>query len=157
MGFEPVVGKNMKFYRNSATRATPTYVLISEIGDLNVSDLTRGLAELKRRANGFVKNLPVFINSIAVEFRLIFGLDTTSYTILRSAFFSGACIDYAVMNDIIDEEGSEGLLLPAIVEQFPWNQNLEDVSAHDIRLATGYLVEVGQEIDPAWLAVPIVP
>src|SRR5215213_8959655 len=133
MAFQPAVGKNMKFYRNTATHATPTWVLISQIGDLNVSDLTRGLAELKRRGNGFVKNLPVFINSIAVEFRLIFGLDTTNYTFLRQTFFSGACVQYAIMNDIIAGPGSEGLMLPAIVEQFPWNQNLEDVSAHDVR------------------------
>jgi hypothetical protein len=154
MPFQPSVGKWMFFYYNSATAATPTWVLISEIGDLNISDLSRNLAELKRRANPFTKNLPALINSIAVEFKLIFGLQQVMHAILRGAFFSATVFQYAIMNDAIALEDTEGLLLPAIIEQFPWNQPLESVSDHDVRLATAYWISGGQEIDPAWLIVP---
>ncbi len=153
MSFQPSTGHKMKFYRNTATHASPTWVEIDEIGDLSIADLTMGLAELKRRANGFTKNLPSIMQSIAVEFRLHFGLDSATFTVLRSAFFAGTVIEYAIMNDAIADEDSEGLTLPGIIEQFPWDQPLEEVSGHDVRLATGYLVETSTEIDPAWLVV----
>lgn len=154
MSFQPSVGKWMYFYYNTGTHAVPVWVAIAEIGDLNISDLSRNLAELKRRANVFTKNLPALISSITVEFKLIFGLGTTIHTALRTAFFAATVFEYAIMNDLVSSVGSEGLTLPAIIEQFPWNQPLETVSDHDVRLATGYLVQAGQEIDPAWMVVP---
>lgn len=155
MSFQPSVGHKMKFYRNSGTIATPVWTEICSIGDLNISELSRGLAELKRRCNNYAKNLPALINSITVNFKLIFGLDSTNYTFLRTKFFTGDAVQYAIMNDAIDEDESEGLKLPALVSQFPWNQPLESVSDHDVNLVTAYMLndDASAEVDPAWLVV----
>jgi len=151
----PKVGHKMKLYRNGGTVAVPVWALVAEVGDVSIPDLSMGLAELKRRASNFTKNLPTLIQSIAVEARLIHGMDATNFDLIRANFFAGTIEEWAVMSGSITVTGEEGLRLPAIVEQFPWDQPLEDVSGHDLRLAVGYMEEpAATEIDPVWYTVP---
>lgn len=150
---QPTVGANMAFLVNNGTVAVPVWLEISEIGDLNISDMSRNLAELKRRANAFTKNLPALINSISVEFKLLHGLGAVVHAQLRAAFFSGIVKQYAISSFGMVAVDSEVLLLPALVESFPWNQPLEQATDHDVRLATGYMVESNVEIDPEWQIV----
>jgi hypothetical protein len=153
-GFEPLTGHRMKMYRNTATPATPTWATVSEVGDVSISDLTRGLAELKRRANDFTKNLPTLIQSIGIEFRLHYGLGATAYTAIRNNFFNATVEEWAVMGGDITVSGVEGLRCPVLVENFPFDQPLEDVAGHDVRLAIGYMVVSSTEIDPSWYIIP---
>ena len=147
----PKTGKDMKLYRNTGTVAAPVWSEVAEVGDVSIPDLSRALAELKRRANEFTKNLAGLINSIAVEFRLHHGLDAATFTALVTAFFDGTPEEWAVMNGDITTAGNQGLRVPCLVEQFPWDQPLEDVSGHDVRLAVAYMEEpAGTEIDPSW-------
>jgi len=150
---EPKTGHQMKIYRNTGVPSTPVWSEVDEVGDVSIPDLTRGLAELKRRASDFTKNLASIIQSIAVEFRLHHGLDPTNFDAIRANFFSGDVEEWAVMNGDITTSGNEGLRLPAIVENFPWDQPLEDVSGHDMRLAIGYMEEASTEVDPEWYTV----
>lgn len=146
-------GARMKMYRNSGTVAVPTWSLVSEVGDVSIADLEMGLAELKRRANAFTKNLPTLIQSISVEFRLHHGLDAVTYTALRTAFFNGTISEWALMDGPIDTDGSEGIRCPFLINQFPWDQALEEVTGHDVRLAAGYMVESDVEVDPSWYVI----
>jgi hypothetical protein len=146
-------GGNMKLYRNTGSVATPTWSEVDEVGDVSIPDFSRGLAELKRRANGFVKNLATLIQSIAVEFRLHHGMDATTFDALRANFLAGTAEEWAVMDGPIATVGSEGLRLPVIVENFPWDQPLEDISGHDVRLAIAYMISSATEVEPSWLVV----
>lgn len=151
--YKPLTGHRMKAYINTGTRGTPTYVEVSEIADLSISDFSRGMAELKRRANDFTKNLPTLMNSIAVEFRLHFGLGRTVYDLIRAAHLAGTPLAWAFMNGAIATSGHQGLTMPALVEQFPWDQALENVSGHDVRVCVAYDEDAGGEIDPYWFVV----
>lgn len=150
----PKPGHQMKLYRNTGTVASPTWTLVAEVGDVGIPDLARGLAELKRRANNFTKNLATLIQSFGIEFRLHHGLDATNFDEIRSNFFDGTAEQWAIMNGAIDTPGNEGIKIPVLVESFPWEQNLEDVSGHDVRLTVAYMEESGSEVDPAWYTVP---
>lgn len=155
MGVEgPKTGFNMKLYRNTGTIASPTWTECTGVGDVSISDFSRGLAELKRRGNQFTKNLGALIQSIAVEVRLEHGINVTLLDALRTAFLAGTVEEYAIMDNTITVEDSQGLRVPLIIEQFPWDQPLEEVSGHDIRLAVGYMEEASAEVDPAWYVVP---
>lgn len=149
----PQTGHKMKLYRNSATVATPTWGLVSQVEDVSIPDLTRGLAELKRRASEFTKNLPNIIQSTTLEFRLHHGLDWTQFTAIRTAFWAGTVSQWACMDQAIATSGAEGLTCPYVVSNFPWEQPLEGVSGHDITLAIGYMMEASAEIEPEWLVV----
>lgn len=153
MAQEPKTGHKCKLYRNTGTVATPVWTIVDEIGDVSIPDLTRGLAELKRRANEYTKNLASLFQSISIEFNFIHGLDSTTFTALRTAFFAGTVAEYAVMDGDISVSGNEGLRIPCLVENFPWNQPLEEVNQHDIRLSIGYMTESSTEVDPSWLVI----
>lgn len=144
----------MKLYRNTGTVAVPVWSEVAEVGDVSIPDLSMGLAELKRRANDFTKNLPTMIQSIAIEARLIHGLDATNFDAIRANFFAGTIEEWAIMNGDIATAGNEGMRIPALVEQFPWDQPLEDISGHDLRLAIAYMEEPADtEIEPSWYVV----
>lgn len=154
----PKTGHKMHTYRNTGTYDTPVWSEVTQIGDLNVSDLTRLLAQLKRRGNNFTKNLASLIDTIGIEFRMPHGLSMTTFDALRANFFAGTAEEWAIMDNAMATELAQGLRVPVIIEQFPWDQNLEDVSGHDIRLALAYMEEAdGTEIDPEWMTVPEVP
>jgi len=153
-GGGPKTGHKCKAYINSGTHETPVWAELKDIGDLSVSDLEMALAELKRRGSNFTKALPGIFNLFATEFRLHHGLDAEVFTTLRQAFFSQTPIEVAVMNGAIDLEGSEGLRMPVLVAQFPWQQGLDEVHGHDVRLALAWDVDAeDEEIDPEWLVV----
>jgi len=149
----PKTGHQMKLYRNTGTVATPVWSEVDEVGDVSIPDFSRGLAELKRRASDYTKNLASLIQSIAVEFRLHHGLDATNFDAIRTNFFDATPEEWVVMNGDITTAGNEGLRLPALVEQFPWDQPLEDVSGHDVRLAIAYMEEDSTEVDASWYTV----
>jgi hypothetical protein len=152
-GFEPKTGHKMKLYKNTGTYASPVWLLVAEIGDVTLSEFTRGLAELKRRANNFTKNLPSLFQSITLDFRLHFGLAQTVYEGIRDDHFAGTPREWAIMaNDITYD--AHGLRCPFLVSQFPWDQALEDVSGHDVQLAIAYMLSGGTEVDPSWYTVP---
>lgn len=144
----------MKFYRNTGTVATPTWSEICEIQDLNINDFEMGMAELKRRCKTYTKNLATLIQTITIEFKLWHGLDATNFDALRANFLAGTAEEFAIMNGAIATSGNEGLRIPALIASFPWNQALEEVSGHDVRLVTAYFEEAATEIDPSWYTVP---
>jgi len=150
----PKTGHKMKLNRNTGTVAVPVWSLVAEVGDVNIPDLSMGMAELKRRASNFVKNLASIIQTIGLEFTLTHGMDATNFDAIRANFFAGTVEEWAIMDGPIATGGSEGLRIPLLVENFPWQQPLEDVSGHDMRLVTGYMEESASEVDPSWYQVP---
>jgi len=150
----PITGHKAKMYRNTGSVATPVWSEIDEVGDVSIADLTMNWAELKRRGNSFAKGLASIIGMIAVEARLIYGLDATNYDAIRAAALAGTVEQYAIMNGDITTSGNEGMKIPLGVENFPWDQPLEDVVGHDVRWVCAYMIDGGSEVDPAWYTVP---
>src|SRR5437868_1297688 len=107
--FFPVTGQKMKAYRNSGTHAVPVWNEVGNMGDLSVPDLTRNIAELKRRANEFTKGLTSNFAMFAFEFRLHFGLGKTQYDAVRPRFFAANVEESAIMNGAIATNGNQGL------------------------------------------------
>tara|TARA_R110000803_G_scaffold3285_6_gene11208 strand:- start:7226 stop:7687 length:462 start_codon:yes stop_codon:yes gene_type:complete len=149
----PSTGHKMKLYRNTGTSAVPVWSEVDEVGDVSIPDFSRSMAELKRRASDFTKNLAGLIQSVAIEFRLHHGMDATNFDAIRTAFFAGTAEEWAIMNGDNTVTGNEGLVVQCLVEQFPWDQPLEDVSGHDIRLAIAYMEEASAELNPAWTTI----
>lgn len=154
MAANPKAGSDCKMYRNTGTYASPTWGEISEVGDVSIPDLSIALAEMKRRANAFTKNLPSLIQTIKVNFKYWAGMGTTIYSALLTDFFARTPREYAIMNGSITVAANQGLRLPAVIEAFPKDEALEDVSGHDAVLACAYLESAGTEVDPVWYTVP---
>ena len=152
-GGGPKTGAKMKAYRNGGTVASPTWAEVSEIGDLSIPDMSLAIAELKRRGSNYTKGLPGLVDLISVEFKLIHGLDKTVFELILDDWRNQRVKEWAICDDAITTSGTYGLRLPVIVAQFPWDQALEDVSGHDVRLVLGYMEESSTEVDPFWIEV----
>ena len=148
----PRTGKKMCAYLNTGTVATPVWDTVDEIGDLNL-DWKRAVATLERRANEFAKVLPSLFDVIGVTFKLHYGLDTTTYDLIRADFVNGDVNEWAIMDTDITHTGAQGLRLPVLVEEFPWAQPLTDVAGHDVKLSCAYMEESSTEVDPSWYTV----
>lgn len=147
----PKTGKDMYLYYNSGTHASPTWVDIDEVGDVSIDGLSRTIAELKRRAKDFTKGLPGLLSLMTVTFTLLHGLNATVFTALIGYFFAGTVKEYAIMDGSITVAGSQGLRSAFLISEFPFNQPLEDVAGHEVKLSGAYWEEpAGTEIDPDW-------
>lgn len=133
-GGGPKTGHLMKLYLNTGSFGTPVWTLFNEIGDVSLPDFSIATAELKRRANNFTKNLASLFNATALEFRLHHGLDADAFGAVRGQFLARVSREWLIANGLIATIGTEGFRFPALVAQFPWDQPLEDVSGHDVRL-----------------------
>ena len=151
----PTTGGNMFMYRSSSgSNAAPTWVLVSAVEDVAISDLTRSLAEIKLRASQFVSNLAALIQTISLEFKTWYGIDTTNWSALQSLFFSGSTEEWAVMDAPITVTGAQGLRFPAIVSEFPLDEGIENAASNDCVLKTAYWESpAGTRIDPSWYTV----
>jgi hypothetical protein len=148
-----VTGHKCKLYRNTGTNASPTWVLITGVGDVSIADLSYGAAELKHRGSNFAKQLPTLIQPINVDVQLIHGIDATNYTAIRTAFFAATINEYAIADGLIATVDTQAFKFPAFWSDFPWNQPLEEVSNHDARLSLAYMEEAAAEVDPEWMVV----
>jgi hypothetical protein len=142
----------MKLYINTGTHETEVWSVICNIGDLSVGDLKRAVALLERRCSNWGKNLASLMDPIGFNFKLIHDVDAVNFNVLLTAFMYGTVYEFAIMNDDILADGAEGLRLPAIIEEFPWDQPLKDVSSHAVKLSLAYKQDVNNvEIDPEWV------
>ena len=150
----PLSGHKCKLYRNTGSAGTPVWDSIDAVGDVSLSDFNMGLAELKARISNFALNLPTLIQTIALEFDLKFGLDMTTWSGLKDDFLAGTPRQYAVMDGAIATATQQGLVLPGLIENFPWDQGLEKVVDSAVRIVSAYYESpAGTRVDPAWLVV----
>lgn len=152
----PRTGSNMFLYINDGTITVPAWELICEIGDLNV-DLKRSQAVVERRCSAWSKNIPSLLDVVGVTFKMIHGLGAADFVLIRDLFFNSYPAQFAIMNSPITDNDAEGLVLPAGVEEFPWDQPLKDVVNHQVKLSTAMMFEDDydetSEVDPYWMIV----
>lgn len=153
MGLGPVIGHGCKLYYNSATNASPTWVEIDEIGDLDVSDMSWSEAELKLRLSIWVKSLPAML-SASIEFSLLYRGEATVFEALRTAWLAKTPYQYAVADGAIATAGTHALKIYCYIQAFPLTQPLEGVAmVEKCRLKPAHFVESDAIIEPAWMIV----
>lgn len=149
-----VTGGNMFMYRSTGTFTTPVWNLVSAVEDVSISDMTRGLAEIKLRSSQFAKNLATLIETISVSFKHWYGIDSATVTALQTLFFTGIVEEWAIMDAPIALTGAQGLRCPMILSEFPIDQGIENAASIDCVLKTAYWESpAGTQVDPSWYTV----
>jgi hypothetical protein len=115
---EPIVGGNCKLYYNSGTVASPTWVEISEIGDLSVPDFANTLAEIKTRASQWDAALPAR-KKLAVEFSYLYKADTTIWQFLRDMYWNSEIHEFAVADGDIATDRHRGAAVRCLRGKLP--------------------------------------
>ncbi len=154
---KPKTGYDMCLARNTGDMETPVWSDLDEVGDVSLSGFSMGTAELKRRGNRQTKVLATGLSPPEIEFRLHHGLDATNFDAMRANFLAGKPELFALLNgpsDGTSPDQVEGWHLPCIITEFPWDQALEDVSGHDVKLTLAYMEDdAGDEIEMEWLTI----
>ena len=146
------VGNDMKFYYNSGTDASPTWVEISIVGDVTVP-FSMNNAEIDLRVSNWLLGLASKLQG-GYEFFLANDIGGTVYDALRGFAFGRTSKQFASMDGDIAVSGAEGFKAFGHFTDFPWAQNTQDISSHDAVLSLSYTEESGSLVEPSWTTIP---
>lgn len=148
------VGIDQKTYYNSATDASPTWVEISEIGDVTVPDLGANAHVVNVRSTSWMLALPGRLKNASFDFNLAHNIGNTVFDALRGFALARTIKQFANANGAIATSGTEGIKAFAFFEDFPWNAPLDDVANHDCVARFAWQEESSALVPPAWLVIP---
>lgn len=96
-----------KLYRNSATYATPTWVLVDNVGDVEVTDEMAEVVLKLRMGLGNNMFLPGE-RSQSLGFKMLYNPADTSQAALRTAYLGRSQVDAILLDQAVATVGSSG-------------------------------------------------
>ena len=151
------VGFDFKLYYNSGTDASPTWVEINIVGDVNVSPLGFNFASVPLRVSRWSLRLPTRQQEAAFEFTLANDIGGTVFDALRALAITGSAPTHtqlAAADAAIASSNTEGMKAFTVFETFPFNQPLDDLSTGDVSAPFTYTEESGSLVEPSWFSIP---
>lgn len=146
----PQVGFDHYTYYNSATHASPTWVLLGQIGDEAI-DIVRTLTQLLLRESRWEANLTASIG-VNVSFALRYNPGLTAYDTLQTLALAAnttSVKEFFFANGLAATAGSTGLRAGMVIENFPIKKPLNGVTMIDqVTLRLGYLFESSARVEP---------
>jgi len=143
------VGNDHKFYYNSGTNDSPTWVEICIIGDMTV-DLNVSDAEVDLRCSPWVLNLPAK-HTGNFNFFLASSQGYQIWQTLRSYYFARTITQYASASGAIAVAGTEYFKAYGHFSAFPWAQPTQEIGSHDATLSLSWKEDSnGAVINPSW-------
>lgn len=146
------VGIDCKAYRNTATIATPTMVLMESVRDVKVpQDWTT--AEFKTRQRNVIRHRKTLKNQ-SVTFQLEHNpadtAENANFEAVRDAFFSQTdTVKLALLDTLVATSGAQGLHDTFQITKFDVSQELEDAVLYDVEAKLALDDEDGE-----WLITP---
>lgn len=142
------VGNDNKLYYNSATDASPTWVLIEIVGDVT---LNQGVneAEVDLRLLDYIVNLPAK-HTTGLTAALANHFGNTVFDALKTIFENKTHTQFAVSDIAIATSGAEFFKLFAFASSWDWAQATQQMSNHDVTLSPAYQEESATVVPPAW-------
>jgi hypothetical protein len=147
-----IAGHAAKLYMNTGTNASPTWVLIEEVGDVSLPDLGISLAEVATRASAYIANLAGLFN-FALEFEALHKGAPTVWDVLRARFFARTPTQFLIADGLVATSGTEGFKAYYFFEKFPIDQPLQGAQKNNVRLAPAYFIESDARVNPSWMVV----
>jgi hypothetical protein len=145
---EFVLGMNCKLYRNTNTYASPTWVILGNVKDVNFS-LEKGEADVTTRANNGWRATAGTLKDGSIEFEMIWAPGDAGFTAIQTAFLNNTSIEFLVLDGPVATEGSQGLRALMQVMTFSRNESLEEAVTVSVSLKPTY-----SSNPPAWFTAP---
>lgn len=147
-----LVGASCKLYYNSATHASPTWVLIANAVDVNPS-ISKNYGDGSSRASGWKKNLPALKDlSCSFGYRYKNGTDTV-FDALRTAALANTPIELFFADGLAATTGTEGIRAYFDLAMGE-DQPLEDGVLATFDGVHTMFYESSAVVDPDWYVVP---
>lgn len=146
-----LVGRDCKLYYNSATHASPTWVLIANAVDVSVG-ISKSYADVSSRASGFKKNAAALKDlTCSFGYRYKNGTDTV-FDALRAAAMANTPTELFIADGLAATTGSEGIRAYfdlAMTDEQP----LEDGVTAQFEGVHCIFYESSAVVDPDWYTV----
>ena len=148
-----VTGIECKAYRNTATWATPTWVEVDNIRDVNITHDVN-MAEFKTRGNSTIRNketTTVRGVTFQMEHDPATAANDANFEALSDAIYAGTEIEMAFMNGAIATSDNQGVRGVWLVKKMDVAEPLEDAQLYDVELVPA-VVDGGNAVQ--WYEVP---
>jgi predicted secreted protein len=125
-----VLSENAKLYYNSATYATPTWDLITEVKDLTLT-FSKGEVDVTTRASGGYTEIVDGLKEASIEFSILYNTSDTDFSAILDAFHANTAVEFFVMDGLVATSGSEGLRATCTITGLTVNQVLGEALMAD--------------------------
>jgi hypothetical protein len=133
----PVIGLNGKAYYNSASYGTPTWVLTSNVGDINVTDEMNTSQIQVRSQSGFEVTI-AGLRKVAFEFSMVYDQADAAQTAFRTAYAARTKTDFLFLDQATGTAGSSGLRVQGILTKFARQEKINEAMMVDVKIEPTY-------------------
>jgi len=130
------VGLDCKFYRNTGTYGTPTWLEIPIVQEATLG-LDKAKADASVRTARYKQNLPT-LKSAPIELKILADVADTNYDALRDAFMNDTVLDVAMANGAIATNGTEYFRADYVCFGFKRAEPLLEAATVDVALDLVY-------------------
>lgn len=142
------LGLDCRLYYNTGTYASPTWVEITNVRDVELN-LTRGKADLSTRGSNGYKEYRGQLKDASITFDLVYKRGDATTQAIFEAFDEDTLLDIAVLDGDIETTGTEGLRAVCEVFDFSREEPLEEGVMISVELAPS-----AKSTDkPSWMVV----
>lgn len=144
----PVFSFDGKLYRNSGSFGAPTWVLVDNVGDIDVT-LAPDKTELPLRRLGGWKGYVPGLFDYLLGFKMLYDLGDANQTAMRTAFFARAAIEFLILDQAVATAGAYGIRATMAIFKFPRQEPLNGAMMVDVELAPTYSANAPAEFTAA--------
>lgn len=145
----PVMAFNGKAYRNTGSYGSPTWTLIDNVGDIEITDsMTKSPLSL-RMAGGLKFNLPGE-REINIAFKMLYNPADTNMTALRTAYLARTTVDIVLLDQAVATAGSSGQrAVCALYKAHRTEAPIGDAMMFDVEMGPTYSTDLPSDFTAA--------
>lgn len=137
----PVMGFNGKAYYNTGTYGSPTWTLMSNVGDIEVTDeMTE--SEIPLRAGGGFMFFAAGLRKLGFSWKMLYNPADTVQTALRSAYAARTATEFLFLDQLVATAGSEGMRASMAITKFARGEPLDGAMMVDVAVKPAYSANV---------------
>lgn len=140
------LGLEAKLYHN-AVDFSGTFAEIKNVKDLTLN-VEAGEADASTRGNNGWRATLATLKDGSIEFEMIWDTTDAAFTAIRTAFFDGTGVGFAIMDGDIADTGSQGLKAAMVITNFSRNEPLEEAITVSVTAKPTY-----SDNPPEWMVV----
>lgn len=133
----PIYGFQGYIYYNTATYGSPTWVAISNVGDLKVT-VERNEKDIEVRSQGGWAVTAIGLKKGSWEFQMVYDPADTKQAALQTAFDNGAAIECLILDQANGTSGSAGIRASFVVTKFARQEEINGAMMVDVVLKPAY-------------------
>lgn len=147
----PKTGHQCKLYRNTGTDAAPTLVELTGVTDVSLNQNGIVTPEFQVRGENDTLVLPSIGDVVTLSFKYTPGYNQTVFNSLITDFLNKTPRQYAITSGIFSSADEFGWVIPFLIENAPWDQQLLQVTGAEFELkGIAYMEESGSILGKQW-------